>query len=679
MVPQSWILALSFTLCSHVSADFLPFRNSAEYMIGTYGNYTRQHFLSQPDVIAPVANILVQPSDEVSPSKYIMWAPASVHTPPTHPMMLDANSLSPVWYGPRINPETLHASIQSCNGTDYVAFWSGFGAGGWKQGSYFLLDETYEVAYNVTGQGRITYADAHELYVTPQCTAIFTAFQSHQTDLEWQNITNITGGGWLLDSYFQEIDIATNEIIFEWQASEHINVRDSPWLASYYGEGYTEGRGFDWFHINSIEKDHLGNYLVNSRHMHAMYYISGQNGSVLWQLGGTHNSFKDMSSGRATDFEWQHHARWVDSSLTRISVFDNHATALHLASGRPSRGIIIRLDHARREAWLDHEYTATHHTTAFREGSMQVLADSPNPGNALVGYGYDPAWTEYSPNGTVIWEVTTSPLGLNRYSPDNYRVIKSNWTGRPNYMPNIAPGPKPKYQFVPARSSFDIMLKDDWGQEIINDTAYFSWNGATEVKSWVVLASNHTAELSLEKHFWAEVRKTGFEENVFVGEGSYVTALAVGEEDEVLGQTGVLGMTGYSMRDGLTKGADGKYDTGNLTVQWRAFVARQPRDSVLARMREKWKAAREKYMKKPTPAGGAGLLVIMLGVGLAVAFLVMRRRRTKGYMLARSSEIEFADEYMRKKDDTDSFDEETKRNDSDGSFHDNSDYKGRRL
>ncbi|KAF2226269.1 ASST-domain-containing protein [Elsinoe ampelina] len=646
------LLSLS-SLPHYVCADFPPFNNSAEYMAGRWGNYTRQHFLSQPDVVAPVANILVQPTDQVSPSKYIMFAPAGRYGPPTHPMMLDTHTLSPVWYGPQINPETLHASIQSCNGTEYIAFWSGFGAGNWKQGSYYLLDETYQIVYNVTGQGRIPNADAHELYLTQECTAIFTAFVSHQTDLTWQNITNVTGGGWLLDSYFQEIDIATNRVVFEWQASKHIDVRDSPWLASYYHEGYTHERGFDWFHINSIQKDHLGNFLVNSRHMHAMYYISGTTGDVIWSLGGKNNDFKDMSEGLATDFEWQHHARWVDDRLDRISVFDNHATALHLESGRPSRGMVIRLDYEKREAWLEHEYNTSHHTTAFREGSMQVLNDSPQPGNALVGYGYDPAWTEYTANGTVIWEVTASPLGLNRWTPDNYRVLKSNWTGKPLYMPSIAPGPKPHYHFVSKRSSFDIMLKDASGNTLVNDTAYFSWNGATEVRSWVILASNKTSELTLHEHFWAHVPKVGFEENVFVGNASFVTALAIDADEVVLGQTAILDMRDYSTMDGLVRGEDGRYNTTNLTTTWQSYMAKQRRPSLFDRIRLGWQRAKSTHLEDASTNshGQTGLLLASLVVLLVLSVYLYYKRKGRGYVLIASNDLEFAGEYMRKKDD----------------------------
>ncbi|PSK33437.1 phosphatidylserine decarboxylase [Elsinoe australis] len=671
---------ISFAIA--VVADYPPFKNSAEYLNGTLGNYTRQHFLSQPDAIAPVGNILTQATDDVSPSKYMMWTPAGPHGPPAHPMLLDAKTLSLVWYGPRINPETLASTIQTCNDTEYITFWSGFGAGGWKQGSYYLLNNKYETVHEVTGQGNIAYADAHEFYLTPQCTGVFTAYQTYQTDLSWQNITNVSGGGWLLDSYFQEVDIVTNEIVFEWRASQHVNLSDTYWNVSIWNTGLTEDNGFDWFHINSVQKDRLGNYLVNSRHTHAIYYVCGATGNVIWTLGGKRNDFQDMNDGLAIDFRWQHHARWLDDDFSRISIYDNQATPMHSEAGRVSRGVILRLDQEQRKVWLDHEYTGTHNIKSVREGSMQVLNDGRSKNNALVGYGNEPAWTEFSENGTVIWDVVFSPLSLDRYSPDNYRALKLNWTGAPNYMPNIAPGPPPDYEFVPDRSSFDIRRIRDHASNLTNNTAYFSWNGATEVRSWVVLASNETSDLSIASHFWAEVPKVGFEDNVFLGNGSvYVTALATNCRDEVLGQTGVLDMRDFSMRDGLGRDSSGMYDTRNLTMEWQVYLAKQPKDSVFSRLRTKWHHVRVNYMHNAsTPVAGGLSFVVVLGFLVLVAIPCwMYRHRRAGYGLLRTSEFEFADEFRRKKDDGGFKDEDSKRggSESSGSFHDESDFDRR--
>lgn len=64
---------------------------------------------------------------------------------------------------------------------------------------------------------------------------------------------------------------------------------------------------FDYAHVNSVVKDGAGNYLLSIRHLSALAYISGRNGSVLWKLGGKNSSF----TGNGNDFFWQHDAQFV--------------------------------------------------------------------------------------------------------------------------------------------------------------------------------------------------------------------------------------------------------------------------------------------------------------------------------------------------------------------------------
>jgi hypothetical protein len=56
--------------------------------------------------------------------------------------------------------------------------------------------------------------------------------------------------GWLLDSMFQEIDIATDELLFEWRASEHFPIHEShqPML----GRGGSKKSAFDFFTLTQL-------------------------------------------------------------------------------------------------------------------------------------------------------------------------------------------------------------------------------------------------------------------------------------------------------------------------------------------------------------------------------------------------------------------------------------------
>ncbi|GAM82567.1 hypothetical protein ANO11243_005490 [Dothideomycetidae sp. 11243] len=586
-------LSLLLSLSSPVAADLAPFNNSQAVKEGIYGNYTRQSFLSSGSVIGPVANVIVHPQEGVSPSKYVTWAPGGPMLPSTHPMLIDANNFATIWAGPVLGRQTMGPLVQSCNGSQYLTWWAGDDVDGYKQGRYYMVNEKYEIVYNVTAVAPLHAADAHELFLTPECTAIITVYETREYDLSYYNITD----GWLMDSYFQEIDLATGELLFQWQASEAMNITmDIAQRPPILRQGLSKDFGHDWFHINSVAKDHLGNYLISSRHACTVYYISGLNGAVIWRLGGPNSDFKDMSGGKATDFSWQHHARWLNDDLTRLSLYDDRSAGPRHIDAEPlSRGIIVELDYAKKEVRLDRSYYATRNINSDREGSMQVLTDSPVPGNVMLGYGQEPAWTEFAPNGTVLLDVAFGPLQLERMSADNYRALKVNWTGLPFWGPSIAHGPKQDFVFNATTETFSIRLFDDW-------------NGATEIKSWIVLASNDTTNLTVAEHFVAEVPKLGFEEHVFIGANTkYAAAFAVNGSDFVLGATNVLDTTNHALYIGPA--GHNCNDTELLTKQWRNTFA----------------------------------LLFLLTLCALPAILYFRGRRQQ-YVLARTDEFKFSDE-----------------------------------
>lgn len=157
------------------------------------------------------------------------------------PMILDASDLSLVYAGQQYKGG-FAATPQTVNGTQYLVFWDGLPGGGYALGDVLVLDEQYNLKYNVTSVGA-SGADMHETTLTDHGTAIFTIYHKKPWD------TRSLGGekhGSILDSGFQEVDLETNELLFEWYASDHFDITDT------YREFY--GAGFDFAHINSVEK-----------------------------------------------------------------------------------------------------------------------------------------------------------------------------------------------------------------------------------------------------------------------------------------------------------------------------------------------------------------------------------------------------------------------------------------
>lgn len=367
------------------------------------------------------------------------------------------------------------------------------------------LDSTYKVIHRVSAVGKDIRGDLHEFQLTKDGTALISVYNVTNADL---SPMGRPVDGWINDSVFQEIDIATGELLFEWKASEHFDPNES--FMTHPLAGYWKSIPFDFFHINSIEKDSKGNYIISSRHMHTVTCIS-PTGETLWVLGGQHNEFKDLSDGKATDFKWQHDARWVSEEDGILTLFDNSEAGILHIDAPYSTARMIKLDFVNRTATLLGLYVSLQQIRAPSQGSVQVLPESKN---VFVGWGHSPAYSEYAPNGTLVCE---THFGASWYDfwgrVVSYRAQKSSkWVGTPEHPPAVK-----------------IQLSN----------LYVSWNGATEVASWEL----QTAK-SVDGEFQAldVIEKTGFESTFVLptepkGDYTYYRVAALGHDGKVLGHS----------------------------------------------------------------------------------------------------------------------------------------------
>jgi hypothetical protein len=135
------------------------------------------------------------------------------------------------------------------------------------------------------------------------------------------------------------------------------------------------------------------------------------------------------------------------------------------------------------------------------QGSVQVL---PN-GNVFIGWGSNPLFSEYSRDGDLLFNASFPP------EVESYRAFRFPWSGQPDDDPAIA-----------AESESDG-----------NVTVYASWNGATEVASWQVLAGPGPDRL---KPVGGATPREGFETAITVRTaGPYVSVQAKDRSGRVLG------------------------------------------------------------------------------------------------------------------------------------------------
>jgi hypothetical protein len=357
------------------------------------------------------------------------------------PMIVDDMG-RPVWF--REGLYALNFKVQHYRGEPVLTWWEGKVRPRPSVGEYVILDGSYREVKRVKA-GNGYGGNQHDFLITPQGTALLTVYNLVSWDLSY------LGGpvaGRVIEGVAQEVDIETGEVLFEWHSLDHIGVEESS-NKRYYSEQ------LDYFHINSIDVDHDENLLISARNTSAVYKIDRGSGEVLWRLGGEKSDFE---MGEGTRTAYQHDARRQEDGT--ITIFDNGAgPQVH----PESRGIVVQLDEDNMRATLVRAYTHPDKLVSTSQGNMQVL---PN-GNVFVGWGSEPFFSEFSHEGELLISAGIPP------DDDSYRSFRFPWKGCPAEDPAVA---------VDRASENEVTL-------------YASWNGATEVASWEVLAGAHPDQL----------------------------------------------------------------------------------------------------------------------------------------------------------------------------------------
>jgi hypothetical protein len=257
--------------------------------------------------------------------------------------------------------------------------------------------------------------------------------------------------GALVDSAVQEYDLRTGKLLFSWDALKHIPLSD--------GRASIPTNGFPWdaYHVNAINVPGDGTFIVSMRNTWAAYKVKIATGQIEWQLGGRHSSFK---FGRGADFSWQHDVQVYPGS-PYVTLFDDHCCQItgggtYVTPSAASRGLVLKLDQATRTATLAGQYSHGQNFDADYMGSVQPLGG----GNELVGWGSAPYFSEYDASGNMLLDAVLPGHDL------SYRVRLEPWVGLPLYPPAGA-------------------ARHQGARTVV----YTSWNGATRVASWRVLAA----------------------------------------------------------------------------------------------------------------------------------------------------------------------------------------------
>ncbi|TGO14411.1 hypothetical protein BTUL_0053g00100 [Botrytis tulipae] len=497
------LFLLSNTSHYQVRADagLITSENYDTFNIGGYGDWPKQHYHSS-DLTSPLFLVNKWNESAISNHSHIFMSP-TLDGEEKSPMIFSSKDLSLVyadhtWHG---GSDT---KLQFYNGKPYLTFWSGIDFQGHGSGGGVMLNSSYDKVYNISVNSLAGGADGHEFQLTEDGGAMMNNY--HTTIADCRPVGGPNGGKVLTGS-FQEVDIKTGWVRHTWNALDHFGLNES--FTTYVDEEW----GWDWFHMNSLQKTREGNYLISSRHLRMIAYINGTDGSKIWQVGGHNNDFTDLSGGNATNFAFQHHARFVNDDLTEITFFDNHN--MYMNSPTPncttdcSRGMKIKLNYHNMTVKLVHQFYHPKSVQAWAEGGIHALDN----GNFLVGYGVVPSFAEFTETGEVAMEIQTRPWYVaSGRGTDLYRVYKFDWVAQPSWKP--------------------VMVE-------VGQILYISWNGATEVESWALYGGSSPTTM----HHLLTMPKTGFETGVRPSNSSaFYQAIALDKDGNELDSTEILEM-----------------------------------------------------------------------------------------------------------------------------------------
>lgn len=420
------------------------------------------HFVSRPDLAAPKLDVTA--ADARAAPGDVLLTPTGGDAPSSL-LIADAQG-QPVWISPRAGARVLDLQEQEYRGQPVLTWYEGSVVDpGVGQGRVVIADESYQPIAHVDALNGYA-ADLHDVLITPQNTALLLIYNPILVDA-----TSVHGAKHqrVLEPVIQEVDIATGTLLFEWHGLASIGLAES-----YQPVPKRAGDTFDYVHPNSVAVDTDGQLLLSGRHTWTVDKIDRTSGILDWHLGGKQNNFSMPASVTTA---WQHDARPnPDGSL---SVFDNGAAGATVT--HRTRGEVLHVDEAAMTAKLVHAYPAPPKVESTSQGSFRLLAN----GDWFAGWGDQPEYTEFAPDGTVVYDVK---LPTANGTVSSYRAIKVPWTGRPTDLPAAA-------------------VKRESADEV---TVSVSWNGATDVAHWDVLAGPDRADLSSI----TSVPRSGFETTI---------------------------------------------------------------------------------------------------------------------------------------------------------------------
>lgn len=488
------------------------------------------------------------------------------------------------------------------------------------KGNGVIMNHKYEYEHQVGVLNDLSAFNMHEFNILDGGkTALACTYRSRETDMgafdRPDEMSWVTTGG------FVELLVDTAEVLFEWDSFEQIPLSES--VKVHPGDHPVGPPGWDYVHINAVDKNADGDYIISMRFTNAIYMISGQDGHIMWRLGGRDNSDFEQDF----TFSKQHDVKFIESNGTHhvISMMNNASDEAENEEDISS-ALFIELDTGANPmtAKVIKRINRPDGGLTRLRGNVQAL---PN-GNTFVGWSQWGYHSEHAPNGDLLMHAR---FPSERFS--SYRSYKFDWIGRPSTPPVLVAS-------VYGTNDEDMMT-----------IIHVSWNGATGVAGYnfYARAYDHGKDVLI-----GHTNKTSFE-TMYISDGylDWISAEALDHDGNVLGTSDVarpetpnnwkdVGFDGVSTTPSPDDPAviqawrqDLKANGGaNFSNNGTASSGRKGQSSIYAHTKEVAKAVYEAYGTIRMMGGVLFAILLICVVGGVVGGIwhfLRRRRRVRTY------------------------------------------------
>lgn len=225
---------------------------------------------------------------------YLFFAPAGYGHGQNTPVISSKDGTL-LWHGASESLPFAATGLQQQNlhSRSVLTYWSGELVDADLQqgyGNISILENMYNEIYTVSladdnfvtrgNESYSSYIDIHEDFLTDRGSIVVTATNITQADL-----TSVGGplDGWIIDSFLDEIDLATNKVLFKWSSFDHVDeipLNDSRLPLN--GTGTIQDNPWNYFVLNSAQR--FGDQYIISGRYYCSVYLIGPQGDFHWQL-----------------------------------------------------------------------------------------------------------------------------------------------------------------------------------------------------------------------------------------------------------------------------------------------------------------------------------------------------------------------------------------------------------